>query len=185
MMGHINNLVVRMVNDKLGEEAVSELFTAAGLERREYQPEVIYPEEEFQALFLGAQQVFGVDGESAERAFSEYFMQEVPKMFPAIFELSKSARQLIERVPIIHRNFPAAASQGDYKEKVFISESTPERLVLEYESPNLLCLTLRCVTEITLEFYGEKGSVYETECQKEGAARCRIVVEFHGETVGV
>lgn len=182
MMGHINNMVVQMVRDNLGEEAVAELFNAAGLEDRKYSPEVIYPNEEFQALFRGAQQVFGLESEAAEKAFSKYFMEVSPKMFPAIFEQAGSARGLIEKIPVIHRNFPAAASQSEFRDQIFILESTPDRLVLEYDSPNQLCITLRTVAGLTLDYYGESGSIAETACQKNGAPRCQVVMEFDGRS---
>ena len=179
MMGHINNLVVEMVRDHLGNEGVGSLFAAAGLEERCYQPEVIYPEEEFQALFRGAQHVFDVDSDAAEKAFSSYFMEVSPKQFPAIFRQAGNARGLLERFPTIHRNFPAAAQQ-DYQEKVFVTESTSDHIVIEYDSPNRLCITLRTIAGIVLEYYGERGTVTETACQKEGAPRCRVVVAFDG-----
>ena len=182
MMGHINNMVVQMVRENLGEEGVAKLFAHAQLDpATKYQPEVIYPEAEFQALFKGAQAVFGVDSETAEKAFSKYFMHVSPKMFPAIFKHAKSARQMLEKIPSIHRNFPSAASQGSYQDKVFITESTPERLVFEYDSPNQLCVTLQTVSSIVLDYYGEVGEVSETACVKHGAPRCRVVVAFHGK----
>ena len=104
---------------------MTKLFAEAGLRPTKYQPEVIYPEPEFQALFRGAQAVFGVDAVPAEKAFSKYFMHVSPKMFPAIFRHAKNARQMLEKIPSIHRNFPSAASQGAYQDKVFITESTP------------------------------------------------------------
>ena len=185
MMGHINNMVVQMVRENLGEEGVAKLFAHAQLDpNTKYQPEVIYPEVEFQALFKGAQAVFGVDSETAEKAFSKYFMHVSPKMFPAIFKHAKSARQMLEKIPGIHRNFPSAASQGSYQDKVFITESTPERLVFEYDSPNQLCVTLQTVASIVLDHYGEVGEVSETACSKLGAPRCRVVVAFHGKKPG-
>lgn len=180
MMGHINNLVVGLVRDTLGEPAVQVLFQEAGITPRRFQPELIYPEAEFQALFQAAQKVFGVDAVAAEQAFAKYFMERSPQMFPAIFELAGSARGLIERIPAIHRNFPASASFGDFREKVVICESTPARIVLEYTSPNLLCLTLRTVAQHCLEYFGESGAVHETGCQKLGEPCCRIVIDFHG-----
>ncbi len=179
MMGHINNLVVELVRESLGPDSVGALFAAAGLPPRRYQPEVIYPEAEFQALFRGAQSVFGVDAAAAEIAFARFFMERSPQMFPAIFAHCGSARSLMENIPLIHRNFPASASQGEYREKVTIHESTPERIVLDYCSPNQLCLTLRTVARHCLEFFHEAGSVTETHCQKDGAPFCRVVVEFH------
>ena len=185
MMGHINNMVVTMVRENLGEEGVAKLFAHAQLDpSTKYQPEVIYPEAEFQALFKGAQAVFGVDSETAEKAFSKYFMHVSPKMFPAIFKHAKSARQMLEKIPGIHRNFPSAASQGSYQDKVFITESTPERIVIEYDSPNQLCVTLQAVASIVLDYYGEIGEVSETACSKHGAPRCRVVIAFHGKKPG-
>jgi hypothetical protein len=181
MMGHINNMVVQMVRENLGEEGVTKLFAHAQLPPTKYHPEVIYPEPEFQALFRGAQAVFGVDAETAEKAFSKYFMHVSPKMFPAIFKHAKSARQMLEKIPGIHRNFPSAASQGEYQDKVLITESTPERLVIEYDSPNMLCVTLMTVGSLVLEYYGEKGLVSETACKKQGAPRCRVLFEFQGK----
>ena len=122
--------------------------------------------------------LLGVGAADAEDAFSQFFMRVSPEMFPAIFKVAGSARGLFEKIPSIHQSFPAAASCSDYREKVHIVESTPQRLVLEYDSPNRLCRTLRTVAGYVLDFYEEKGRVYETACAKDGAERCRVVVEF-------
>ena len=70
MMGHISNLLIQMVEKSLGGERVGQLFTLAGIPRKRYQPEVVYPEEEFQALYRAAKEMFGVDDEAAQKAFS-------------------------------------------------------------------------------------------------------------------
>lgn len=181
MMGHINNLVVQMVRENLGEDGVANLFSAAGIESKTYQPELIYPDAEFQALFAGAQKVFGVDSETAECEFAKFFVEVSPKLFPAMFELAGSARGLIEKIPIIHQNFPAAAAQAEYLDKVFITESTPQHIILEYDSPNQLCTTLEHVALHVLEYYNEMGAVTQTECKKNDATRCRFLIEFHGK----
>lgn len=123
MMGHINNLLIRMVEKSLGSEGIGQLFTLAGIPRKRSQPEVIYPEEEFQALYRAAKEMFGVDDEAAQKAFSDYFMQASPVMFPAIFKYAGSARGLFEKVPTIHRQWPSAASAKDFCEKLSILES--------------------------------------------------------------
>jgi hypothetical protein len=70
MMGHINNLLIQLVEKSLGAERVGQLFTLAGIPRERYQPEVVYSEEEFQALYRAAKEMFGVDDEAAQKAFS-------------------------------------------------------------------------------------------------------------------
>lgn len=181
MMGHINNLVVQLVRENLGEDGVKRLFEELKKEPVRFQTEVIYSEDEFQKLFAAAQTVFGVDSDTAEKVFAKYFVDMSPKLYPAIFRNAKSARELFEKVPLIHRNFPAAASRGTYKDKLFILESKPEHMILEYDSPNQLCVTLQTVAGHILAYYGEVGEVRESACKKEGAPRCRIQIDFRGK----
>lgn len=60
MMGHINNLLIRMVERHHGSEGVLRLFALARISRKQYQPEIVYPEEEFQALYAAAKAIYGV-----------------------------------------------------------------------------------------------------------------------------
>jgi hypothetical protein len=180
MMGHINNMIVQLVRENLGEDGVAALFREAGVEPQRFQSEVIYPEPMFQSLFRAAQTVFGADRESAELVFSEHFMRVSPQLYPAIFKHAGSARSLLEKVPMIHRNFPAAAARGQYKDKLRIVESTPERVLIEYDSPNQLCITLRTVAGMVLAFYNERGSVTEHQCAKDGHPHCLLEVRFEG-----
>jgi len=178
MMGHINNLLIRMVEKHHGAEGVSRLFTLAGLTETRYQPEVVYSEAEFQALYKAAKALYGVGDEAAQKAFSDYFMEISPAMFPAIFKFAGNARGLFEKVPTIHRQWPSAASAKDFREKLSVLESTEARLVFKYDSPNHLCGVLRFVAEGVLAHYRETGTVTETQCALKGAPWCEIEVRF-------
>jgi hypothetical protein len=178
MMGHINNLLIHMVEKHHGVEGVARLFVLAGLPRMRYQPEVVYSEEEFQALYRAAKELYGVEDEAAQRAFADYFMEISPVMFPAIFNFAGSARGLFDKVPTIHRQWPSAASAKDFREKLSVLESSEERLVFKYDSPNHLCGVLRFVAEGVLAHYHEKGVVTETQCALKGAPWCEILVRF-------
>jgi hypothetical protein len=178
MMGHINNLLIHMVEKHHGCDGVSRLFMLAGIPKKEYQPEVVYPEEEFQALYNAAKELYGVGDEPAQKAFSDYFMEVSPVMFPAIFKFAGNARGLFEKVPTIHKQWPSAASAKDFREKLFILESSRERFVFKYDSPNHLCGVLRFVAEGVLAYYREKGTVTETRCALKGAPWCEIEIRF-------
>src|SRR5258708_4547320 len=158
MMGHINNLLIQMVEKHHGSEGVSRLFALARIPRKQYRPEIVYPEEEFQALYQAAKDIYGVADEAAQKAFSEYFMEASPAMFPAIFKVAGNARSLFEKVPTIHRQWPAAVSAKEFREKLCILESSKERLVFKYDSPNHLCAVLRFVAEGVLTYYRETGT---------------------------
>jgi hypothetical protein len=178
MMGHINNLLIHMVEKHHGPEGVSQLFALSGITKTQYQPEVVYPEEEFQALYGAAKELYGVEDEAAQKAFSDYFMEVSPVMFPAIFNFAGDARGLFEKVPTIHRQWPSAASAKDFREKLSVLKSTKTLLTFKYDSPNHLCGVLRFVAEGVLAHYQEKGTVTETQCALKGAPWCEIEVRF-------
>lgn len=178
MLGHINNLLIQMVEKDHGAEGVSQLFAIAGIPRATYQPEIVYSEEEFQALYEATKSLYGVGDDAAQRAFATYFIEASPRMFPAIFELAGGARGLFERVPTIHKQWPSAASAEHFREKLHILESSQERLVFKYDSPNHLCGVLRFVAQGVLDYYGEDGRVTETQCALAGAPWCEVEVRF-------
>ena len=99
-------------------------------------------------------------------------------LFPAFFQKAKCARSLFELVPIIHRQWPSAASMKNFQEKVAVIQSTPESLTLEYSSPNRLCTLLKVVAQEVLDYYDEKGSVTEIECVNAGSKSCKVKISF-------
>jgi hypothetical protein len=95
-----------------------------------------------------------------------------------LFELAGNARSLFEKVPTIHKQWPAAVSAKDFREKLYVLESIKERLVFKYDSPNHLCGVLRFVAEGVLAYYRERGTVTKTKCALKGAPWCEIEVCF-------
>lgn len=179
MMGHICTLLMGMVKSHHGEEGVARVFDLSGIKRQQFRPEVIYPEELFQELLRSVIEVYGVDNATAQEAFSEYFMEVSPNMFPAIFKKAGNARAMFEMIPVIHKQWASAAAAADYAEKIWIETSSEDRLVFKYESPNRLCGVLRHVSERVLTHFGEEGEVREIECMNSGAPSCRIEVLFY------
>lgn len=181
MMGHINNLLLRLVDARAGPEAVGRVFEIAGLRPREFRTEEIYPEAEFQALYDAVKDLFDLDDEAAQDAFAEFFLEVSPRMFPAIFTVAGSARALLERVPLIHKQWPSAASAGGFREKVILAEAGDRHIVYRYESPNRLCGVLTRAAELTLEHFDESGSVTERRCVHDGAPWCEVEIRFETE----
>lgn len=184
MMGHIHNMLLRMIERDHGPEAVLRCFDLAGLPGKDYLPEVVYPEAEFRALYNAAKDIYGADDQATQKAFADFFLEVSPQMFPAIFKIAKDARGLLERVPVIHHLWPSAEYSSGFRQKVFLVESTPARLVLRYDSPNRLCYLLVYAAEGVLRYYGERGVVVEKECVRNGAPACVVEVRFLGPQAG-
>ncbi len=178
MMGHINSLLVKLVDRELGETGVERLFDLAGAEPKAFRPEIVYPDAEFQALYAATKQLLEVDDRTAQEAFAAFFMSQSPKMFPAIFECTGSARNLLERVPIIHRQWPSSASAVAFRDKLSLVDSTADSLLFRYDSPNHLCRVLTRLAELCLDYFEEAGVVRELQCVETGAPHCEVLVEF-------
>lgn len=181
MMGHIHNLLLSMVKEHHGDAGVKKLFSLSGLTEQDFHSDVVYPEEMFQSLYGAAKKLYGADDDGAQKAFSDYFIRMSPKMFPYIFEEAGSARALLERVPLIHQQWPSAASANKYRQKVFIISSDSSKLVFKYDSPNHLCGVLKYVAQGVLDYYKEKGEVVETQCALKGSPWCQVEISFYGK----
>ncbi len=160
------------------KQGADRIFELSGVARQRFRTEVLYPDELFQALLRASIAFYGVDDATAQEAFSEYFMEVSPKMFPAIYNKAGNARALFEMVPVIHKQWPSAASAAKFRQKLWIETSSEERLVFKYASPNRLCGVLHHVAERVLTYYEEEGEVREIECVNRGTTSCRIGVLF-------
>lgn len=179
MMGHINNLLLGMVRKDHQDAGVTKVLEMAGFPEAQYQSETIYPEEEFQALYGAVKEFYGgIDDDSAQKAFADYFMEVSPKMFPAFFEKGRNVAGLLKMVPIIHKQFPSAASTAEFTEKLWLIEEEKNRVLFKYSSPNQLCRVLIYVSEGVLKYYKQTGTVTETQCALKGAPHCLVEVQF-------
>ena len=178
MMGHVMNMLTDFLDEVGGPQATQAIFERAQIERKSYRFEVVYPEEEFGALVGAALEVLDLEVPDVEKAFAEYFMRVSPELFPAIFELSPDAKTLLQRVPILHKSIPSAASRKEYHEKLVVEETGEMQLRMHYDSPHRLCGFLKHLLQLTLDFYDEKAHISEHACAREGAPVCLIDVEF-------
>jgi heme-NO-binding protein len=178
MMGHVCNMLVKMVHSQHGDAGVARLLDAAGVSGERYHPEVLYPESEFQALFAALTDQYGGDRAATQRAVADYWSENYPRLFPAIYEEAGDARALLTMIPTIHKQWPSAASAWRFREKLWILREDQTRIVFKYDSPNQLCGVLRHMAQGVLDHFGEPGTVSELQCVHQGAAWCEVQVRF-------
>ena len=184
MMGHVMNLFTQFVREQGGDEAVKKLQEAPGGRSEEYRFEEIYPEDEFTALVGSALSALEMTVPDLEESFARFFMRVSPEIFPAVFDLSSGARDLITRVPTLHRSIPSAASRERFKDKLIVQDERENSLLLRYDSPHKLCVFLQHLCQLALDHYGETGRIEEHECAREGADACLVEIHFTGKQAG-
>jgi predicted hydrocarbon binding protein len=183
MMGVICNMVLDFATELKGTGTRDTILKR--LERsEEFNNGKIYSEEDFQKLLLTTCEVCGADANTAEVEFGKFAGRTVATTFSGYFETSENSRALFKKVPAIHTQYPILAAGGHAVDiypsaKITILKDTEQELIYCYNSPNKLCTFLKSLaTWVSQEYYKENVEIEETQCAKQGAEFCRIVIRW-------
>jgi len=161
-MGIINNLLLQFVEESRGPEGREAVLEGAGMPGKTFLSEQLYPEEDWQKLVGATVDYMDVDGETAQKAFARWCLPVLLKKFRPFFKSSRSAQQLMEKVPGIHRDFPSSAAEG-FVDKISVVESSDAKLIYDYTSPNGLVVFLGELGTAVAEHYGQEVEVESRE----------------------
>ena len=106
MVGLIPKLLLDLIESTATLDAVKEVKRLAGVSSdKKYSISETYDDDEWQRLLAATCDVLQISPEQAEEAFAEFFFKDSLKRWPTWFQISKNARELLERQPIIHNGF--------------------------------------------------------------------------------
>lgn len=158
MMGIINNLLLQFVEESAGAEARAQVLERAGMTGQVFRSEVIYTEEEWQKLIGATLAHLGVDAVAGQKAFAAWCFPVLTRKFRPFFASARSAREFLEKVPTIHRDFPSSSQVG-FVDKIMVRSSAPDRLVYAYQSPNNLVVLLVELGQALAAHYHEEVAI--------------------------
>ena len=178
MVGLIQKLLLDMIESTATIDAVLEVKRRAGVPPdKEYSISKTYADEEWQRLLAATCDVLKITPEQAEEAFAEFFYKDALKRWPTWFQISKNARELLERQPRIHNGFATSMQKSEERQAIndkFHLETFNKELVVHYCSPNRLCGLYKALARRILDHYGDQATLRETRCLKKGDSACEI-----------
>lgn len=165
MIGLIQKVLLDMVEGEGGPELVTVVREAAGVPpERVFRIGVPYDDAECRRLMAAASEHLGLYGEPLFDRYAEYFFRDAQARFPQWFAMCPSARDLLERQPVIHNCFAAGLQSHSQRRSVndkfrTLPVAADNELHIEYRSPNHLSALYAALARWVLRHYGERAHV--------------------------
>lgn len=192
MLGLIQNLLLRLVEERTGSQGRNAVLEGAGVPlSRLFRIGEDYPDVEFQRLLQSALRVTGLDEGRFLTAYAELFFRDARERWPAWFTSSPHSRSFIEKQCAIHNIF--ASGLGDQGARAAVAdkfrvERHADRILTHYRSPNRLCGLYKALALRVVDYYGDSVEIMEHRCMHRGDEECEIELRwssFKGGTDGV
>lgn len=178
MIGYIHRFLFSLLESTGGVEALAEIKLHAGVpEDRHFAMNEVYCDEKWQSLLKATSEVLGPTQDEAEEAFADYFCEDALATWPACLQTSMTAPDLLEKRPAIHNRFASGLRDPEKRatiESKFRPDTSDEKLVLHYLSPNRFCSFYKRATQSILDHYREHAVIEEHHCLKRGDLKCDI-----------
>jgi hypothetical protein len=180
MVGLIQKLLLDLVEEKAGADAVSAVRLSAGVPPdRVFRIGEVYSDEEWQRLVRGACDVLRWTEAEAMDAYADFFGRDALSRFPMWFEMSANSREFLERQVTIHNVFASGVRDPDARKAVvdkFRIERHKDEIVTHYRSPNRLCSLYKSLAMWMFRHYGDDAVLEEPKCMLRGDEECELHV---------
>ena len=158
MLGLIPKILIDLVTTEHGAQSALEIRRRALCEDLDFRINEVYDDELWRRLVVATTQVLDCSGESLEEQYARYFLKDAQRRWPVWFQMSKTAREFLERHPAVHNNFADAVRDANSRELIkdkFRIEKLDNRLITHYRSPNQHCHLYVSLAREVLGLYGE------------------------------
>ncbi len=175
MHGIIFTALKKYVRTRLGDEAWTNLRTAAGLGDRIYLPVQAYPDAEMTALIQTVAHLSGISEPQLLEDFGKSLAPEFLGLYRPLIKPDWRTLDLLEHLNHLHgavkTNNPGAAPPA-----LAIDRRDPGRVEIDYRSDRRWCAFGRGLIHGVATHYGERMTVTEPQCMHQGADSCHLVV---------
>ena len=180
MVGYPLKILLKMIENRHGPEAVREILKEAGLPAdRTYRLNVSYPDHEARVVTEAAGRLLPMAD------IAEAFFQDTLQRFPKWYEMCKTSREFLEMQPQIHNTFAHGLHEPKEREAIrekFRLEKLEDELVVHYRSGNLMCDMYKAIAQHVFQHYREEATLMEPRCMKRGDEECELRIRWIAET---
>ena len=177
MKGIVFNLLEEVVSRQYGAETWDSLLGTAGLDGS-YTALGNYKDEELAKLVKAASDTLKMGPQEVVRWFGRESVPLLAQKYPGFFDKHASARPFVLSLNgIIHPEVRALYPGADTPEFVF-DASSPDVLVMQYQSARKLCAFAEGLIQGTAAYYGETVIIEHCRCMHRGDDRCHFDLRF-------
>jgi len=177
--GVVFNILERVVSRDYGEDTWDSLLDSAGLDGS-YTSLGSYADEDLMRLVAAASSALDTPPDDIVRWFGREALPVFAENYPQLFEPHASTRTFVLTLnDIIHPEVRKLYPGADVPVFDF-DDSSPDRLVMGYQSPRKMCSFAEGLLEGTANHYGERMTIEQPCCMKRGDERCLLEISFPG-----
>jgi hypothetical protein len=180
MVGLVQKILLDLVKERAGPEAVAEVRRRAGVASDHvFRIGEVYPDEEWQRLWSAACDVLHTTEAELLDAYAETFARDALVRFRMWFDMSANSREFLERQVTIHNVFASGVRDPEARRAVvdkFRIEKHPTKIVTHYRSPNRLCGLYKALARWMFRHYGDEATIDERKCMLRGDDECELHV---------
>lgn len=178
MIGVIQNILMKLVEEKFGPNAVKEILKKTNLPSDfTFRIDTFYSDKEFITLFQNCCEAANWSEQEACDEYAVIFLREAKILFPHFFAMSKTSKEFLLRQPAIHNSLGAGLRDKKVRQNIadkFHIEEIDGVLYTHYNSPNQLCTLYISLANQLIKEYGEEGQVSSVSCARNGDTECII-----------
>lgn len=182
MIGFIQKVLVGIIREEGGEDALATICQRAGIEGiPDFRIDQDYPDDECLRMIEETGRYFGLDETALYQLYADRFVRQSRERFPMFYTMAGSAREFLERQPRVHTVLASGLREKTSRDRVrdkFEIESSGDDLLVIYRSPNRLCGLYEALFNRILEEFGDTGSMDILACQKRGDDACRFCLRL-------
>jgi len=180
MIGLIQKILLDLVEERAGPEAVREVKRSAGVPPdRIFRLGEVYSDTEWQNLLSATCRALHANEEQVMDLYADVFGRDALTRFSKWFEMSANSREFLERQITIHNVFASGVVDPNSRKAVvdkFHIETFDDKIVTHYRSPNKLCSLYKALARWMFSHYGDEAIIEETKCMHRGDEECEIHV---------
>lgn len=166
----------KFVDDRLGDEAWSDLLRKAALEGRIYLPVQVYPDAEAMALVSAACARTGLGADPLLQQFGEFIAPDLLRMYGSLLKGEWKTLEVVENTEATIHRVVRARNPGARPPELHTERAGPNEVVVVYGSARKMCGIAKGIVRGLARHFGERVTIEELACMHSGAPECRISV---------
>ena len=175
--GIVFNLLEELVCREYGEETWDALLDEASVEGA-YTSLGNYPDDDMMRLVGAAAAKLALPPEAVLRWFGRHSMPLLVERYPAFFAQHRDARSFTLTLNTIIHPEVRKAYPGATPPEFDFDTSSPDELLVGYQSSRKLCALAQGFIEGAADHYGQDLTYEHTQCMHHGADKCMSRVRF-------
>lgn len=180
MKGVVFTILSDMVIDQMGMETWDSLLEQVELPSGgAYTSGGLYDDSELFTLVGALSEHTGLPAGDLVKAYGNYAFSHLAERSPVPVEPEKMSLRdfLLSLNDVIHTEVKKLYPDADLPDFGF-EQPDESTLIMVYGSHRKLCALCEGLVEGAAKFFGTEVAISQTQCMHDGAANCRIVVQF-------